>query len=297
VERRRVGWRSRRRWALVGAGALAILVLFMATRPSPAPQQQLPADTRVFTVGGLPTLVFAHDIGSVHITNGADGQVHIQEVRNGITDAITIHYAQRGDVITVTADVSTGLYLDTWVDFNVSVPRAAGLNASVVTGTLTVSGLRGPIALKDSDGSIWVSQLDGSTSLTTQSGSVNADHVNGQLVVTTGNGTVTTTATHLSGRCLVQAQSGTINFHGSLDRHGSFEFRNTNGAVGLTLPSVSAFQLDASSAGGSINSDFAGVRAVTVNSGTGAHGTVGAAPRPMLRIVTTSGSIDLHKGE
>jgi Putative adhesin len=283
------------RWAVASTVALCILAVFFATRPSTSPPQQVAPDTRVFSVGGPPKLLFTHAIGSVHIAPGADGQVRIQELRNGITDSIGIRYSQRGDTITVIVDIPTGLYLDTWVDFNVSVPQGTGLSVSAATGTLTVKGLSGQTSLVDTDGSIWASGLSGSTVLESQSGSINTDHLSGQLTAATGNGTITTSATHLSGRCSVQAQSGTINFHGSLDRSGDFEFRDSNGAIGITLPRDSAFHLAARTAGGSLNTEFPNIIRSHVREGVDATGNVGARPWPRLTIQTASGSIDLHQ--
>ena len=272
-----------------------IIVLLLTRLTTPAPVQIAP-DTRVFFINGPAHLVFSDAIGSVHITPGADGQVRIKEQRNGFTDAITVHYVQSGNAISIRATIPTGLGVDTWVDFTVSVPEHTDLTTTVPTGTLTVDDLSGNIALTDPNGAIWASGLAGSITLNTQSGSVNAYHVNGQLSATTTNGTITTTDTHLSGHCIMQAQSGTINFHGSLDRNGRFVFRNTNGAVGITLPRSSAFSLNARTQSGSINAQFAGITDTRSRAGTLARGEVGAPTRPPVMIETTSGSIDISQG-
>ncbi len=288
--------RGRRWWLLIGVASFIVIAVLLSTRlTSPTPLQIAPG-THVFFINGPAHLTFSDAIGSVRVTPGTDGQVRIQEQRNGITDAITVHYVQSGNTISITATIPTGLYQDTWVDFIVSVPEDADLTTSVPTGTLTVDGLSGNIALTDTNGAIWASGLAGSITLKTQSGSVNAEHVNGQLSATTTNGTITTADTHLSGQCIMQAQSGTINFHGSLDRNGRFVFRNTNGAVGLTLPPSSAFSLDARTQSGAINAEFAGITDTRSRTGTLARGEVGASPRPQVMIETTSGSIDISQG-
>jgi hypothetical protein len=288
--------RGRRLWLLLGVASVIVIAAVVSTRlTSPAPQQIAP-DTRVFFINGPAHLTFSDAIGSVHIIPGSDGQVRIQEQRNGITDAITVHYVQSGNTISITATMPNGLYQDTWVDFIVSVPKQADLTTHVPTGTLTVNGLSGNIALTDTGGAIWANGLGGSITLETQSGSINAEHVNGQLSASTTNGTITTADTHLTGHCIMQAQSGTINFHGSLDHTGRFVFRNTNGAVGLTLPSSSAFSLDAHTQSGGINADFAGITDTRSRAGTLARGEVGASPRPQVMIETTSGSIDISQG-
>jgi hypothetical protein len=283
-------------WLLFGVASFIVIAVLLATRLASPTVQQIDPNTRVYYINGPVHLRFSNAIGSVHIAPGSDGQVRIQEEKNGITDAISVHYDQTGNTISITSTIPGGLYEDTWVDFLVTVPQHADLSAIVPTGTLTVNGLSGNIALSDPGGAIWASGLAGSIRLATQSGSVNADHVKGQLSATTTNGTITTTDTHLSGQCMMQAQSGTINFHGSLDRNGRFVFRNTNGAVGLTLPPSSAFSLNARTQSGGINAGFAGITDTHSPAGTVAHGHVGANPRPQVVIETTSGSIDISQG-
>ncbi len=290
-------WRTRRGALVASTALIGVLVIALVVRSShQRPPEQPAPGTRIFFVSGRPTVVFAHSVGHVHITGGADGQVEIKENRNGATDEIHIGYVQHGDTITVTTDIPRGLFIDTWVDFDVQVPARSGLDARMATGTLDANGLSGQIALHDTDGSIWANGLDGAITMTTTSGSINTNHVRGQITATTQNGTITTLDTLLRGRATIQAESGTINFHGALDRNGTYVFRNGNGAVGLTLPRAAAFALDARTGGGSINSDFAGVKVAHHSATTTGSGTVGSAPRARLAIQTTGGSIALFQG-
>ncbi len=291
-----------RRWLVILASVLilSLCVLLFELRPAaapPTPQQTMPG-VWSFSVNSRPTLVFRHFIGNVHIVGGAAGQVTITENRNGYTDAIQIHYLQQGDAITVTSDIESDLASDTWVDFVVRVPGQAGLSASLTNGgTLEADGLNGQIALSNTNGSIWATNLSGSIVLTTQSGSINTKHTNGQLRMTTQNGTITSSNTLLSGHSWVQAESGTINFHGSLDRSGSARFQDSNGELSLTLPQSSAFRLDAHTASGAINSSFPGITVRHVGGGSQARATVGKPPLAQLTIQTTSGPILLQQGE
>jgi hypothetical protein len=290
-------WRKPRPWILAATVLVILLAIYfgLAPRGNPTVQQTAP-DTKTFSISNRPTLVFVHAIARVQVAAGPDGQVSMKENKNGITSAIAIHYAQHGDTILVTVDIESGLYLDTWVDFDVTVPRSAGLNLSVATGTLVVDGLNGTIALSNTNGAIWATNLNGTLSLKTESGSVNTDHASGQMTLTAQNGTITTTATRLMGHSTVRAESGTINFHGSLDSSGSCVFQNSNGAVGVTLPHGSAFSVVARTSSGSVNTDFPGINVVHQSGGTDARGSVGKPPRARLAIQTTSGSIDLHQG-
>jgi hypothetical protein len=286
-----------RRRVIAAAAIVGLLAFIFGLRsPSASGPSQTSPGTHVFSVTGRPTLVFQHFIGNVNITSGPSGQVSITEMRNGEADEISSHYAQQGDGITATVDIPGGLMEDTWVDFTVRVPAHAGLTATLSTGTLEATGLSGPTTLNNTNGAIWATNLSGPIRLRTQSGSINLTNVSGQVAISTQNGTITTSATHLQSGSSIRAESGTINFHGSLARTGTYQFQNSNGAIGLTLPASSAFALTARTDGGSINSDFHSVRVTQNNGRTEAHGVVGSAALARLDIQTSGGSIDLHLG-
>jgi hypothetical protein len=291
------GWRRPRRLVFVGALLLAI-ALIVATRPAPTTTPRHPAaGTRIFQISSNRVVLrFVHSTGSVHLSAGPAGQVSIKENRNGITDAIHTSYRQQGDVITVTVSIENGLFLATWVDFDVAVPRDTSANVAVAAGTLKAAGVTGNFVLQDTNGSIWATNVSGAIALQTTSGSINTSQVSGQVSAITDNGTITTISTRLRGHSLLQAQSGTISFHGSLDSRCHAVIRNTNGAIGVTLPRDSSVLVDARTPHGSINSEFSSVHVVSDAKGRVASGRVGRDAPARLSIQTMSGSIDLNHG-
>jgi len=285
-------WRRPRRLILVAAVVVAIIALIIgrSTGPShPAP------GTTVFQVGDRVVLRFVHSTGSVHIRPGAGGQVSVTEHRNGITNAIHTQYQQQGDVITATVAIDNGLFTATWVDFTVAVPQDSTTTVATTAGTLTAAGLTGSFVLHDTNGSIWATHVNGAIAMRTASGSINTTQVSGQVSASTDNGTITTISTRLDGRSLLQAQNGTINFHGSLNPGCHAVFENTNGAIGVTLPSFSSVLVDARTPFGSINSQFASVHVVSSSTGRVAVGRVGRDAPAHLRLETVHGSIDLNR--
>jgi hypothetical protein len=283
---------------LVAALLLAVAGFIIATRPAGTVLQRHPAPgTTVFPIANNQVVLrFVHSTGSVNVSSGPGGQVSVTENRNGITNAINTSYRQRGDVITVTVAVQNGLMDATWVDFKVAVPRDASANVATAAGTLRATGLAGNLVLQDTNGSIWATNVSGALGLHTVSGSVNTSRVNGQVSAITDNGTITTAATRLRGTTLMQAQNGTINFHGSLDPGCHAVFRNTNGATGVTLPGASSVLVDARARSGSINSEFSSVPVGTDSRGRVANGRVGRDASARLTIQTMSGSINLNRG-
>jgi len=287
-------WRRPRRLILIGAVLLAI-VLIVVTRPATFHAHPAPGTT-VFPIGNRVVLRFVHSTGSVHLSPGQAGQVSIKENRSGMTDAIHTRYRQQGDAITVTVSVESGLPVATWVDFDVAVPQKTTANVAVAAGTLEASGLNGNFVLQDSNGSIGAANVSGAVALQTTSGSISTSQVSGQVSAVTDNGTITTSSTHLGGHSLVQAQNGTINFHGSLDPGSQTVVRNTNGAIGVTLPRRASVLVDARTPHGSINSGFSSVRVDSNSDGRVAQGRVGRGAPARLRVQTSGGSISLSQG-
>src|SRR5215472_10336416 len=281
-------WRSRRQLIIMGV-LLLVIVLIIVTRatafqPHPAP------GTTAFQVGDRVVLRFVHSAGSVHVRPGRDGEVTIKENRSGIADAIQTSYQQQGDAITVNVSIESGLMLATWVDFDVAVPQNISTNVAVAAGTLEASGLDGNLALQDTNGSIGVANVGGAIALQTTSGAISASQISGQVSAITDNGTITTSATHLGGHSLMQAQNGTINFHGSLDPGSQTVVRNTNGAIAVTLPKSSSVLVDAQTPHGSINSEFTSVRTGLNADGRVADGRIGQSAPARLRMQTMGGS-------
>jgi hypothetical protein len=288
----------RRPGRLIFAGAvLLVIVVIVVTRPAPTTAPRHPAGTRVFRISGNRVVLrFVHSTGSVHVSAGPVGQVSIKEDRNGLIQAINTRYRQSGDAVTVTVSVENGLPTATWVDFDVAVPRNTTATVDVAAGTLRAAGVTGNFVLQDTNGSIWASNVTGAVALQTTSGSINTSQVNGQVSAVTANGTITAISTRLGGHSLMQAQSGTISFHGRLDQGCHAVFRNTNGAIGITLPRSSSVLVDARTPDGSINSDFASVHMASDAKDRVASGRIGRDAPARLSIQTKSGSINLNHG-
>src|SRR5215469_3779096 len=286
-------WRRPRRLIVVGAVLVAVIALIIGTG-STGPSHPAPGTT-VFQVGDRVVLRLVHSTGSVHMTPGPDGQVSVTEHRNGITNAIHTDYQQQGDALTVTVSIENGLFTATWVDFTVAVPQDISTTVATGAGTLAATGLTGNFALQDTNGSIWATHVNGAIAMRTASGSINTSQVSGQVSASTDNGTITTISTHLGGHSLMQAQNGTINFHGSLNPGCRAVFKNTNGAIGVTLPSVSSVLVDARTRFGSLNSQFSSVQVVSSSTGRVAVGRVGRDAPAHLRLETDHGSIDINR--
>jgi Putative adhesin len=130
----------------------------------------------------------------------------------------------------------------------------------------------------------------------TDNGDVNVENVSGQMTVTSGSGSIEMHKVVLTGDSTIKSGDGHITFEGQLDPNGSYQFISTNGgSIDLTMPSDSAFHLNATTKSGNINaSDFPQVQVQQSSPGSTAHGDVGNAPRATLTITAVNGDISLN---
>jgi len=94
--------------------------------------------------------------------------------------------------------------------------------------------------------------------------------------------------------------TGRIIFNGTFDSTGTYKFQTNNGDVTLTVPSSSAFHLDASTNSGSISSDLPNVNIQDNPSGSGqsVNGVVGGSSQsqvPNVVIRSDNGDINLNQ--
>jgi hypothetical protein len=210
-----------------------------------------------FLVSGQPTIVINDTNGNVQVNVGKNNDVVIQPINGnnlfGNPNSIQPNISQNGN--TINASVPDGQQGS--VDFTVTVPQGANLQLQTDSGDITVNG------------------VDGQMTLATNSGSINAsnDVLNGSSTMTTN--------------------SGDIRFDGTVGTSGTDQFLTSSGSVDLTVPSTSAFHVDATTNSGSI--DIQGVN--TNSSGTKASGDVGVGSQVQgtgVSINTDSGDIHLH---
>lgn len=131
--------------------------------------------------------------------------------------------------------------------------------------------------------------------ITSGDGDVTVDNVVGQMMVTSTSGDITMHAAGLTGNSTIKSSDGDINFDGQLAPDGSYQFISSDGDINLSLPSNSAFSLNASAPNGSIDvHNFPQVQVQPTSGGASAQGNVGNAPRAPLSISTDSGDISLN---
>ena len=175
------------------------------------------------------------------------------------------------------------------------------------SGDLVVGAVGGQVSASTGSGDITAGGVRGSFSARTGSGSVNASSVQGEITVSTGSGDVTVTQTG-SGAVKVSVASGDVRLRGvrgglqvdsasgDITVQGTpaaaWQVSSASGGVTLELPADAAFDLDARSSSGSIDSSHP----VTMTGKIDRHSVTGQVRGggPAVRVHTASGSIRIR---
>lgn len=143
------------------------------------------------------------------------------------------------------------------VSGDVTLEKVAGtLKGKTVSGNVTVMGAAKGVYCKSVSGNVKVDDVVGDAELQTVSGTIEAGSVKGSITAENTSGDVklidVTDAKVIKAKTL----SGDVDYVGVIYSDGSYNFKSHSGDVLLTVPSDAAFDLEAKTFSGSIESDF-----------------------------------------
>jgi hypothetical protein len=115
---------------------------------------------------------------------------------------------------------------------------ANGATCDVVSGTIKVSNVTGDVSVKGVSGSIELTDIRGDVTANTTSGKIYMKNL--------------TDADRVKAKIL----SGDMRYEGDIKESGVYEFQSHSGDVTLIIPANAAFDLEAKTFSGSIDSDF-----------------------------------------
>jgi hypothetical protein len=213
--------------------------------------------------------------------------------------------SQHGDVSTsditgkVTLNLTGGSARVSQVSSDVSVQgRADDVSVADVKGaarlngefdTIKLSKIDGAVSFKSARTDMEFSKLDGDLDM--DSGDMRASQLTGPFRLLTRSKDVQLSG--VSGDVRLQNENGAVEVH--MNKMGSMQVSNRNSDIQIYLPDKAAFQLDARSRGGEIESDFDALKIDNGDQQAIATGTVGAGG-PHLVINNEHGGIELRKG-
>jgi DUF4097 and DUF4098 domain-containing protein YvlB len=183
------------------------------------------------------------------------------------------------DVTSVSGDVNLasigGAAKVNSVSGNVEILGAAGVEVKLVSGDLTLNDIQGDAYLKSVSGNVTATRVKGSLEIGSVSGDVDLKDVSDARTVS------------------AKSVSGNITYVGSILAGGNYELKSHSGDIEMRIPASSAFEFEANTRSGVIDSDFP-IEVSGKISPNEVHGTVNKGGA-RIRLVSFSGNIDLKK--
>jgi hypothetical protein len=277
---------------LLAVSAVFTVVSVLVAAPARATEATFERD---LTVNGRVDLSVTTGSGSIHLTVGPAGRVHVfGRVKSGWggSDAKVREIAANPPIEQTGNIVRVGLKHQNLnnisIDYEVQAPPDAFLDAASGSGNVTDDGVGANAKLSTGSGSIHATGLQGGFSLQTGSGNIYAEQAGaGDVKAGTGSGSIE--LKNLRGGLRADTGSGNIKVAGTPTapwrlETGSGSVELWTGNAGLTL--------DAGTGSGNVHCD----REI-VSQGTVEHhhvkGNIGGGG-PMVHVGTGSGNIRIH---
>jgi hypothetical protein len=193
---------------------------------------------------------------------------------------------QQGNIIRIGRFPDSDLVRNISISYEVTVPAATKLAASTGSGSISVGAINGPAAVKSGSGSVTVGRVGGHVEAGTGSGSIKVEgaagleastgsgliqaaSVAGPTKASSGSGSITIdqsgkgdvtvsaasgsiTLTGLDGAARVHSSSGSLRIDGR--PAGPWALHTSSGGITITVPPDAAFDLDARTNSGTIDS-------------------------------------------
>lgn len=157
-------------------------------------------------------------------------------------------------------------------------------------GDLSLTGIKKTVRFKSSRTDLEFSRLDGDLSM--ESGDLQAKSLVGPLRLITKSKDIH--LDNVSGDIKLRDSNGSVELHAGKLPLGSMDIENSKGDIQLVLPADSAFNLQARTRDGDIQSDFNQIKVSSDNGRSTASGTVGSGAS-RLDINNEYGSIEIRK--
>ena len=210
---------------------------------------------KTFPADPETVLDLRNQVGQVRVHGWSQPLVKVVAVRS--SRAVEAHLEKRATSIHVhTHPLDAGAAAaDRVVDYEIWAPPDTELSIYLESGSVLVENFTQDVRVDAPAANVHLSRIDGRANVNTLSGGVEVEHCAGRLEISSVSGTLRFRDNEA--RYLVaQNTSGDIFYDGDLQRGGSYEFRNNNGAIELVLPATASFELNAQSSEGEVTNDF-----------------------------------------
>jgi DUF4097 and DUF4098 domain-containing protein YvlB len=219
--------------------------------------------------------------GDIVVNAGSGDELSIEAVkrtRGGAGDLANVRIVvdERAGRVDIRTEHDRGRIDHLSVDYTLTVPSGAAVDAHSVSGNLKVTGIRGSLRAETVSGDVLANDTPKIEVAKSVSGSVTLSGVStdGDLSVGSVSGDVTAKGvkvhalemSSVSGdinvsdvtceRFTAKSVSGGVDYSGSIARGGSYEINVHSGDIRLTLANPSGFVLNAGTFSGSVHSDL-----------------------------------------
>ncbi|MGQ9673452.1 MAG: DUF4097 family beta strand repeat-containing protein [Candidatus Aminicenantales bacterium] len=265
--------------------------------------------------------------GDIEVRTWSEGQVRIKAIKTSRASSlaqakedaarVTIEISEEGNVLLIeTKYPRSGRFWDRGsanvsVDYWLWIPERAGFKASNVSGDVDVEGVGGALDLKAVSGDlklrkvnaraecsavsgdIEVADIAGDAFLKSVSGDLMITGIKGSIEAETVSGDIQLTGITQAQTVRVKALSGEIVYQGTINPTGNYNLKSHSGAITLSLPPDSAFDLEAETFSGTFRTDFE-IKVTGKISSKEMSGVVNGGGAP-VRLSSFSGDIKLLK--
>lgn len=174
---------------------------------------------------------------------------------------LTIPSMATADINSVSGDLTLenigGAAKAETVSGDVTLEKVAGtLKGKTVSGDVKATGAAKGAYCKSVSGDVTVDDVIGDAELSTVSGTVRAGSVKGSITAESTSGDVELIGVTDAKAIKAKTLSGDVDYAGVIYTDGAYEFKSHSGDVILTIPSGAAFDLEAKTFSGSIETDF-----------------------------------------
>lgn len=317
--------RTDRNWVAALLGAAFILAFVAAPALAEQKFEERFEKTEALAVNGK--LYLSNVSGQIEIATWKNAQVKIEALKTSKASSldkakenaalVTIEVTKEGDLVRVETKYPKrrggfwgGDSISVSVDYKVWVPDEAAVELHSVSGDVRVAALGGKAKIGCVSGNVdllgaagaevdlvsgelTVENIAGDAYLKTVSGNIEATRIKGSVEVEAVSGDIDLQDVSEAQTVDAKSVSGNIVYVGRIKAGGRYELKAHSGDVRMTLPADSAFDFEANTFSGDIDSDFE-IQVVGKISPREIYGTVGNGGATVI-VKSFSGNIDLRK--
>jgi len=317
--------KQNRTWTAVLAAAVFVAAFVAAPALAEQKFEEKFAKTEALAKTGKLTL--SNISGQIDVAVWKEAQVKIEAVKTSKADSlekakenaakVTIEVTKEGDIVRVETKYPKnsgnswgGDKINVSVDYKIWVPDQAAVEIKSVSGDVTVAPLGGKAKvdcvsgnvdlggaagaeIKLVSGDLKMENIAGDAFIKAVSGNIDITKIKGSIEADAVSGDIELLDVSEAQAVDVKTVSGNVIYIGSIKAGGRYELKTHSGDVRMTLPAGSAFDLEANTFSGDIDSDFE-ITVVGKISPKEIRGTVGKGGATVA-LKTFSGNVDLKK--